>query len=111
MDLGIKGKRALVCARHRKVWARAAPRRWRKQGVGDLVLNARGAEALEATAEAIRTKYGVEVTTMAADITSEEGRAKVLEAAGQSTSWSITRAVRRPGSGRIGKRDGFHQGA
>ena len=47
-----------------------------------LVLNARGAEALEQTAAHIRSTYGVEVTAVAADITSEEGRAKVLEAAG-----------------------------
>ena len=48
----------------------------------DLVLNARGAEALEATAAHIRSTYGVEVTAVAADITSEEGRAAVLAAAG-----------------------------
>ncbi len=48
----------------------------------DLVLNARGFEALEATAEEIRSTHGVSVTTVAADITSEDGRAKVLDAAG-----------------------------
>jgi 3-oxoacyl-[acyl-carrier protein] reductase len=47
-----------------------------------LVLNARGAEALEATAQEIRDEFGVEVTAVAADITTEEGRAKVLAAAG-----------------------------
>lgn len=48
----------------------------------DLILNARGAEALEATAQDIRKAHGVRVTTVAADITSQDGRAKVLEAAG-----------------------------
>ncbi len=81
MDLGIKGKRALVCASSKGL-GKGCAEALAEAGV-DLVLNARGAEALEATAEAIRTKYGVEVTTVAADITSEEGRAKVLEAAGE----------------------------
>jgi len=49
----------------------------------ELVLNARGAEALEATAAEIRARHGVAVTAVAADITTEEGRAKVLDAAGQ----------------------------
>ena len=42
----------------------------------NLVLNARGSEALEATAEAIRAEYGVDVTAVAADITTEAGRLK-----------------------------------
>ena len=49
---------------------------------GALVLNARGAEALEATAQDIRDRHGVDVTTVAADITDADGRARVLEAAG-----------------------------
>jgi 3-oxoacyl-[acyl-carrier protein] reductase len=46
-------------------------------------MNARGSDALEATAADIRATYGVEVTTVAADVTTAEGQAKVLEAAGQ----------------------------
>lgn len=81
MDLGIKGKRALVCAASKGL-GRGCAEDLAEAGV-DLVLNARGAEALEATAEALRTAYGVNVVTVAADITSEEGRAAVLaEAAG-----------------------------
>lgn len=81
MDLGIKGKRALVCAASKGL-GRGCAEALAEAGV-DLVLNARGAEALEATAEALRTSYGVNVVTVAADITSEEGRAAVLaEAAG-----------------------------
>jgi 3-oxoacyl-[acyl-carrier protein] reductase len=49
----------------------------------NLVMNARGAEALEATAQHIRDTYGVEVVTVAADIVSDAGRAQVLEQAGQ----------------------------
>lgn len=80
MDLGIKGKRGLVCASSKGL-GKGCAEALAEAGV-DLVLNARGAEALEATAEAIRSKYGVAVTAIAADITTEEGRAAVLEAAG-----------------------------
>jgi 3-oxoacyl-[acyl-carrier protein] reductase len=81
MDLGIKGKRALVCAASKGL-GRGCAEALAAAGV-DLVINARGAEALEATAAAIRAAHGVQVTAVAADITTEEGRAKVLEAAGQ----------------------------
>jgi 3-oxoacyl-[acyl-carrier protein] reductase len=80
MDLGIKGKRALVCASSKGL-GRGCAEALAEAGV-DLVLNARGSEALEATAAEIREKYGVEVTTVAADISTDEGRARVLEAAG-----------------------------
>ena len=80
MDLGIKGKRALVCASSKGL-GRGCAEALAEAGV-DLVLNARGSEALEATAAEIREKYGVKVTTVAADISTDEGRARVLEAAG-----------------------------
>ncbi|WP_292287628.1 SDR family oxidoreductase [Marivita sp.] len=80
MDLGISGKRALVCASSKGL-GRGCAEALAEAGV-NLVMNARGSEALEAAAEEIRTQYGVEVTTVAADIVSEEGRARVLEAAG-----------------------------
>ncbi|SMY07815.1 SDR family oxidoreductase [Flavimaricola marinus] len=79
MDLGIKGKRALVCAGSKGL-GRGCAEALAEAGV-DLVLNARGAEALEATAAEIRAKHGVDVVTVAADITSDEGRAAVLAAA------------------------------
>ncbi|MET4127015.1 SDR family oxidoreductase [Roseovarius sp. MBR-6] len=80
MDLGIRGKRALVCASSKGLGLGCA-RALAAAGV-DLVMNARGAEALEAAADAIREAFGVGVVTVAADVTSEEGRAKLLEAAG-----------------------------
>lgn len=76
MDLGIKGKKALVCASSKGLGLGCA-RALAEAGV-NLVMNARGAEALEKEAQAIRDQYGVEVTAVAADIVSEEGRAKVL---------------------------------
>jgi 3-oxoacyl-[acyl-carrier protein] reductase len=81
MDLGIKGKKALVCASSKGL-GQGCARALAEAGV-NLVMNARGAEALEEAAQRIRDDFGVEVTAVAADITSEEGRAKVLEAAGQ----------------------------
>ena len=80
MDLGIRGKRALVCAGSKGL-GRGCAEALAAAGV-DLILNARGADALEATAAAIRTAHGVSVTTVAADITTEDGRAQVLAAAG-----------------------------
>lgn len=80
MDLGISGKRALVCAGSKGL-GRGSAEALAAAGV-HLVLNARGEEALEATAAAIRAAHGVVVTTVAADITAETGRAEVLAAAG-----------------------------
>jgi 3-oxoacyl-[acyl-carrier protein] reductase len=80
MDLGIRGKRALVCASSKGL-GKGCALKLAEAGV-DLVLNARGAEALEATAAELRA-HGVSVTAVAADITSPEGRAQVLEAAGE----------------------------
>lgn len=79
MDLGIGGKRALVCASSRGL-GRGCAEALAQAGC-DLVLNARGSEALEATATALRG-HGVTVTAIAADITTAEGRAQVLAAAG-----------------------------
>ena len=79
MDLGIKGKKALVTASSKGLGLGCA--RALAAAGADLVMNARGAEALEASAEDIRAKYGVNVTTVAADVTSEEGREAVLDAA------------------------------
>jgi 3-oxoacyl-[acyl-carrier protein] reductase len=77
MDLGIRGKRALVCASSKGL-GRGCAEALAEAGVS-LVLNARGIEALEATAAAIRARHQVEVTTVAGDITSAEGRAAVLD--------------------------------
>jgi len=76
MDLGIRGKRALVCASSKGL-GRGCAEALAEAGV-DLVINARGGEVLEATAAEIRARYGVQVTAVAADITTEAGRALVL---------------------------------
>ncbi len=80
MDLGIKGKKALVCASSKGLGLGCAEA-LAAAGV-DIVMNARSEGPLAEAAEAIRAAHGVSVTTVAADIVSEEGRVRVLEAAG-----------------------------
>ncbi|WP_138923050.1 SDR family oxidoreductase [Sulfitobacter sp. BSw21498] len=80
MDLGIKEKRALVCASSKGLGLGCAEA-LAEAGV-NLVMNARGAADLETAAERIRQDYGVEVTTIAADIATDEGQKLVLDAAG-----------------------------
>lgn len=81
MDLGLKGRRAIVSAASKGL-GRACAMSLAREGAA-LVLNARGAEALEATAEEIRQATGADVTTVAADYNTAEGRAAVFEAAGE----------------------------
>ena len=81
MELGIKGRKAIVCAASKGL-GRACAFALAENGV-DLVINARGQETLEATAEEIRRSCGVQVTAVAADVTTQEGRAAVLAACPQ----------------------------
>ncbi|MDG2306118.1 MAG: SDR family oxidoreductase [Candidatus Binatia bacterium] len=78
MDLGIRGRRAIInggSAGLGKGCAAALAR----EGV-DLVISARGEERLAATAEEISTETGVSVTPVAADHTTAEGRERILAA-------------------------------
>jgi 3-oxoacyl-[acyl-carrier protein] reductase len=81
MELGIKGRKAIVCAASKGL-GRACATALAENGV-DLVVNARGREALETTAAEIRKACGVQVTAVAADVTTPEGRAAVLAACPQ----------------------------
>jgi 3-oxoacyl-[acyl-carrier protein] reductase len=78
MDLGIRGRMALVCAASKGL-GKGCAAALAREGV-DLVITARGREALEATADEIRRAYGVKVAAVAGDITTEEGRAAALKA-------------------------------
>ena len=80
MDLGIRGKRALVCASSKGLGLGCAEA-LAEAGV-NLVMNARGSEALESAAERIRQDHGVSVETIAADVATPEGQAAVIAAAG-----------------------------
>ena len=77
MDLGIRGKTALVTAGSKGL-GKGCAMSLAKEGA-NIVLTARGKDALEATAAEIR-KLGVNVTTVAGDITTPEGRAAALAA-------------------------------
>ena len=78
MDMGLKGKSALVCAASKGL-GKGCAMALAAEGV-NLVITARGAEALEATAAEIRKAYGVTVTAVAGDITTVEGRKAALAA-------------------------------
>jgi 3-oxoacyl-[acyl-carrier protein] reductase len=78
MDLGIRGKRALVCAASKGL-GKGCATSLAREGV-ELVITARGRDALEATAEEIRKTCGVKVTAVAGDIATPEGRAQALAA-------------------------------
>lgn len=78
MDLGLKGRKAIVCAASKGL-GKGCAEALAAEGVA-LTINARGAEALEATAAELRAKFGANVTAIAADVTTAEGRAKLLAA-------------------------------
>jgi len=81
MDMGIRGKNALVCAASKGL-GKGCAAALAREGV-NLVITARGKEALEATAEEIRKESGVKVIAVAGDITTPEGRAQALAACPQ----------------------------
>lgn len=78
MDLGIAGKRALVCAASKGLGKGCAVAL--AQDGAELLILARGKEALEATAAEIRAATGAKVATLACDITTPEGRGAALAA-------------------------------
>ena len=78
MDLGIKGRKAIVCAASKGL-GRACAMSLAREGV-DVVITARTAADLERTADEIRRETGVKVTPVPGDITTEAGRAAALAA-------------------------------
>lgn len=78
MDLGIKGRTAIVCAASKGL-GKGCALALAKEGV-NVVISARGKEALEATAAEIRKQTGVTVTAVAGDVTTEAGRQALLAA-------------------------------
>lgn len=81
MELGIRGRKALLSGSSRGM-GKACALAVARAGV-DVTLVARNRDTLEATAEEIRSETGVTVTTVVADITTDEGRAAALEACPQ----------------------------
>ncbi len=81
MDMGISGKKAVICASSKGL-GRGCAEALAAEGV-NLVINGRNPEVLEVTAAEIRAAYGVDVKTVACDVTTAEGQLLILEGAGQ----------------------------
>ena len=77
MDMGIKGKTALICGSSKGL-GRGCAEALASEGV-NLVMNARTSSNLERTAEKIRKTYKVEVKTIACDVTTVDGQNKVFD--------------------------------
>jgi len=78
VDLGLKGRKAIVCASSKGL-GRACAEALAEAGC-DLVLNGRNKETLTATAERMRHMFGVKVEAVAADVSTAEGQAELLSA-------------------------------
>src|SRR5947209_11736267 len=78
MDLGIRGRKALLTGASRGL-GRACAFALAQEGV-DVTIVARRRDALEKTGAEIRAATGVEVATVAADITTPAGRSAALAA-------------------------------
>ncbi len=78
MDLGIQGKKALVCASSQGL-GYACALALAQEGC-EVFINGRDLPKLERAAEALRRETGAKVTPIQADIATEDGRATVLAA-------------------------------
>src|SRR5437870_12254078 len=78
VDLGIRGRNAIVCASSRGL-GKACAMSLAREGV-NITMMARTKDGLEAAAKEIRDATGVRVTAVAGDVTTEAGRAALLAA-------------------------------
>ncbi|KAB2663519.1 SDR family oxidoreductase [Brucella tritici] len=78
MDLGLKGRKAIVCASSKGL-GRACAEALAEAGC-DLILNGRNEEILAETAKTIRQTFGVKVDAVAADVSTAGGQEKLLSA-------------------------------
>jgi 3-oxoacyl-[acyl-carrier protein] reductase len=78
MDLGIAGRKAIVCASSRGL-GRACAMRLAEAGC-EVVVNGLDPKRLEATADDIRNKTGAKVTAVAASVATPEGQAELFAA-------------------------------
>ena len=78
MDLGIAGRRAIVCASSRGL-GKGCAMALAREGVS-VVINGTTPETLEATAREIREATGVAVIPVVANVATEDGRAALLAA-------------------------------
>jgi 3-oxoacyl-[acyl-carrier protein] reductase len=78
MDLGIAGRKAIVCASSRGL-GRACAEALAEAGC-EVVLNGRDRAVLDATAEAIRSATGAKITAVAGDVATPDGQKALLAA-------------------------------
>jgi 3-oxoacyl-[acyl-carrier protein] reductase len=78
MDLGIAGRKAIICASSRGL-GRACAQALAEAGC-DIVINGRDATVLEATAAAIRSSTEAKVVAVAADVATAAGQSALFEA-------------------------------
>jgi 3-oxoacyl-[acyl-carrier protein] reductase len=78
MDLGLRGRTAIVCASSQGL-GKGCALALAEAGVS-LVINGRNAQLLDQTAEEIRRASGVEVKSVLADVSTAEGQAALLAA-------------------------------
>jgi len=78
MDLGLSGKRAIVCAASKGL-GKGCALALAAEGV-EVTICARGEQPLQLTAQELSAQTGVPVTAVAADITTPAGRDRLLEA-------------------------------
>jgi len=78
MDLGIRGRSAIVCASSRGL-GRACAWSLAREGV-DVVVNGRTAATLDATRDELAATFDVDVRAVLADVDTDEGRAALLDA-------------------------------
>ena len=81
MELGIQGKNALVCASSKGL-GKGCAKALAQEGV-NVCLNGRNSESLDLAVTEIKQVAKGEVSSVCCDITTEEGRRKALETAGQ----------------------------
>ena len=93
MDLGIRGKKAIVCASSRGL-GKGCAMALAEAGC-DLVVNGRDEKVLARTATEIRDRFGVAVTEVPGDVADPAIQKQLLAAAARSpTFWSTTMAAR-----------------
>lgn len=81
MDLGLQGRKAIICASSKGL-GRACAEALAQAGC-DVVLNGRNVEVLEETAETFRKAYAVDVKAIAADVSTHAGQQQLLAACPQ----------------------------
>jgi len=96
MDLGISGRRALVCGSSQGLGFACAAALAREGA--HVILNGRSAEKLEAAVGRLSLPPGVSARYVAADLTTEDGRRAVAAAAPQIDILVTNIAGPRPGA-------------